>query len=192
MCILIIIIYNYISDYINRQTHKRPSCRRRRRRRCRNLWSDIAQKWPLPMNESSEWMQCGMPRPMGIVTLIVPPWPLLPTKLKQDPLACIECLHPTHLPHLSHWSPWTRSIITWTCILFSFVSHFIHWISMDQRLGRSTASPALWAFAKGAWPYMPTLYVLYLTMSPLIAIACLVFNIVAVIYIKYRHLLARQ
>jgi len=74
----------------------------------------------------------------------------------------------------------------------SLVSHFIHWISMDQHLGRSTTSPALWALAKGAWPYMPTLYVLYLTMSPLIAIACLVFNIVAVLYIKYRHLLMRH
>ncbi|XP_041675066.1 uncharacterized protein LOC108115593 [Drosophila eugracilis] len=63
-------------------------------------------------------------------------------------------------------------------------------INMDQHLGRSTSSLALWALAKGAWPYMPTLYVLYLTMSPLIAIACLVFNIVAVLYIKYRHFLA--
>lgn len=40
--------------YSSQKTLKRPSCRRKRTRPCRNLWNDIAPKWPPPMNESSE------------------------------------------------------------------------------------------------------------------------------------------
>ncbi|XP_033239996.1 uncharacterized protein [Drosophila pseudoobscura] len=58
--------------------------------------------------------------------------------------------------------------------------------------GATARRTALWVLARGACPYTPTLYVLYLTMSPLIALACLVFNILAVLYIKYRHLLKRH
>lgn len=92
-----------------------------------------------------------------------------------------------------------------SCLLVSFIrlvsfhsstlslslslSHLLFLIScigLDCPINTATA---LCALAMGACPYMPTLYVLYLTMSPLIALACLVFNIIAVLYIKYRHLL---
>jgi len=76
---------------------------------------------------------------------------------------------------------------SFTKLVFCFL--FITTISCIG-LDCSTSATALCVLAKGACPYMPTLYVLYLTMSPLIALACLVFNIIAVLYIKYRHLLS--
>ncbi|XP_037956471.1 uncharacterized protein LOC119686078 isoform X2 [Teleopsis dalmanni] len=71
-------------------------------------------------------------------------------------------------------------------------------LAADERLSISYDNcaslfiTALSVLAKGACPYIPSLYVLYMTMSPLISLACLVFNIVAIIYLKYGYLIHKK
>ncbi|XP_036324823.1 uncharacterized protein LOC118738040 isoform X2 [Rhagoletis pomonella] len=66
----------------------------------------------------------------------------------------------------------------------------------DETFSSSTSSPslliltALCVLAKRSCPYIvPSMFVLYLTMSPLITLACLLLNIIAVVFIRYRYLL---
>lgn len=103
-------------------------------------------------------------------------------------LSATPCTRPPILFACFIHSPRLVSFKYFVSLSLSFTFHLflISCIGLDCPINTATA---LCALAMGACPYMPTLYVLYLTMSPLIALACLVFNIIAVLYIKYRHLL---
>ncbi|XP_018798750.1 PREDICTED: uncharacterized protein LOC108975007 isoform X2 [Bactrocera latifrons] len=49
---------------------------------------------------------------------------------------------------------------------------------------------ALYVLAQRSYPYiLPSLFVLYLTMSPIITLACLISHIIAMLFIRYRYLL---